>query len=74
MKTTIELDESKLKRVMKLTGIKTRKKAIEFALSEAERIAKINKLFSQPFFQDIKGDIVDPDYDPINLRNLEKPS
>jgi hypothetical protein len=32
-KTTIELDEEKLRRVMDLTGIKTRKEAVDYALA-----------------------------------------
>ncbi len=44
MKTTIDLDEDKLGRVMALTGIKTRREAIDFALTEAERFARIKKM------------------------------
>jgi len=47
VKTTVELDEQKLLRVMELTELKTRKEAIDYALSQAERAAKIAKLFSR---------------------------
>jgi hypothetical protein len=53
MKTTIDLDEDKLRRVMELTGINTRKEAIDFALSQAERLAKIRQLFSKPFYKNL---------------------
>ena len=41
MKTTVELDEKLLKRVMDLTGAKTRRAAIDYALHEAEKSAKL---------------------------------
>ena len=37
MKTTIDIDERRLKRVMELTGAKTRKAAVNYALREAEK-------------------------------------
>lgn len=72
MKTTIDLDEKKLRRVMKLTGITTRKQAIDFALTEAERLAKVKKLLEEPFYVE-NGDIIDPDYDLERMREREKP-
>ena len=72
MKTTIDLDEDKLLRVMALTGLKTRKETIEFALSEAERLAKIRKLFSTPFYVEQSGEVIDPSYDLMRLRETEK--
>jgi Arc/MetJ family transcription regulator len=73
MKTTVELDEKKLNRIMKLTGIRTRKEAINFALTEAERIAKRNKVLSQDFYLQEKGPIVDPAYHVLELREKELP-
>jgi Arc/MetJ family transcription regulator len=73
MKTTIDLDEDKLRRVMKLTGIKTRKEAIDFALSQAERLARIKKLFSRPLYVSHSDEIIDPSYDLMRLREAEKP-
>lgn len=73
MKTTIDIDEKKLCRLMRLTGLKTRKETIDFALTEAERLAKIQKLLAGPFYVTPAGDTIDPDYDIIKTRELEKP-
>jgi Arc/MetJ family transcription regulator len=73
MKTTVDLDEKKLRRLMRLTGLKTRKATIDFALTEAERLAKIKKLFQEPFYLEAEGPVVDPDYDVISMRKREKP-
>lgn len=75
MKTTIDLDEAKLERVMKLTGLTTRKEAIDFALTQAERAAKVKSLLSRPFFDGITDrHVVDPTYDVLALRRKEKPA
>ena len=74
VKTTVELDEVKLRRVMELTGLKTRKDAIDYALSQAERAAKMAKLFARP--QRNKDELkraLDPKYDLKALREREKP-
>ena len=73
MKTTLEIDEPKLLRVMKLGGFKTRKEAIDYALSEAERLTHLKNIKSNPMSKaTIQAGIVD-DYDPIKLRELDKP-
>ena len=72
MKTTIEIDEAKLKRVMKLAGLKTRKATIEFALSQAERLGRINRLFAEQFFIEDQGEVIDPSYDVLRMRQQEK--
>ena len=72
MKTTIEIDDAKLKRVMKLAGLKTRKATIEFALSQAERLGRINRLFAEQFFIEDQGEVIDPSYDVLTLRQQEK--
>ena len=75
MKTTIDLDEAKLERVMKLTGLATRKEAVDFALTQAERAASVRALLSRPFFEGITDRlIVDPAYDVLALRRKEKPA
>lgn len=75
MKTTIDLDEAKLERVMKLTGLATRREAIDFALTQAERAAKVKSLLSRPFFEGITDKVVvDPAYDVLALRRKEKPA
>lgn len=73
MKTTIDLDDKKLLRVMKLAGLKTRKEAIDFALTEVERLARIRKILSEPLYVDPTGHIIDPNYDLLRLREAEKP-
>ena len=75
MKTTIVLDEEKLRRVMRLTGLKTRKAAIDFALTEAERIARVESFYRKPFYVVSEGEpVVDPEYDLAALREGETPS
>ena len=74
VKTTVELDEQKLLRVMELTELKTRKEAIDYALSQAERAAKIAKLFSRPRrSKEELRNLLDPKYDLMTLREQEKP-
>ena len=73
MKTTIDLDEARLRRVMKLTGLKTRKATIDFALLEAERAAKLARLLGSPLPDGEFRDAVDPDYDLTALRSKERP-
>lgn len=74
MKTTVDLDDRKLRRLMKLTGLKTRKETIDFALTEAERTARVRKVFNKPFYVDPDGLIIDPDYDVVEMRKREKPT
>lgn len=69
MKTTIEIDEEKLGRIMKLTGIETMKEAVDWALSEALRIATINRVMEKPLSADEIKAAVDPSYDIIAIRN-----
>ncbi len=68
MKTTIEIDESKLDTLMRLTGLKTRKEAVDWALTEAERIASINKIAEEPWDPTTLKDAIDPAYDILGLR------
>ncbi len=68
MKTTIEIDEAKLERLMHLTGLKTRKEAVDWALTEAERIAAINQIAENPWSAAMLHDAVDPDYDIVAMR------
>ncbi len=73
MKTTIDLDEAKLKRVMKLAGIDTRKETIDAALTELERKAKLKKLYASPLPGEFYRDAIDPDYDLMKLREMTRP-
>jgi Arc/MetJ family transcription regulator len=68
MKTTIDIDEAKLKRLMQVAGLKTRKEAVDYALTEAEHTARLKKLLVRE--TDYKS-AVDPNYDVIALRNRE---
>lgn len=73
MKTTVDIDERKLRRVMKLTGLKTRKETIDFALTEAERLARVSRMFQKPFYLEGDRPIMDPDYDILEMRERERP-
>ena len=73
MKTTIDIDEARLKRVMKLAGLKTRKAAVEFALREAERAARIKRLLGASLADEEFTDAVDSAYDVRSLRERERP-
>ena len=46
MKMTMHIDEDVLDRVMKITGAKTKKQAVEIALSEMARRHKMKELFT----------------------------
>lgn len=69
MKTTIDIDEHRLKRVMKLVGLKTRKATIDYALRQAEKTARINRLVRNALPGNIFTDAVDRSYDVQVLRN-----
>lgn len=73
MKTTIEIDEEKLNRIMRLTGIDTMKEAVDWALSEALRIATLNRVMEEPWSADEAREAVNPAYDIIAIRNNSKP-
>ncbi len=47
MKMTMHIDEDVLDRVMKITGAKTKRAAVEIALNEMARRHKLKELFSQ---------------------------
>ncbi len=68
-KTTIEIDSEKLESLMKLTGLKTRKDAVDWALTEANKIASINRIAETPWDAEFLKDAVDPDYDVLARRN-----
>lgn len=46
MKMTMHIDEEVLDRVMKVTGAKTKREAVEIALNEMARRHKMKELFS----------------------------
>ena len=71
MKTTIDIDEKRLKRVMELTGVRTRKAAVDYALREAEKAGRIDKLVREALPGSEFKDAVDPGYDILRLRAAE---
>jgi Arc/MetJ family transcription regulator len=73
MKTTIELDEVKLDRIMVLTGISTMKEAVDWSLNEALRIATINRVMEDPWTAEEARAAVDPNYDLIAVRRSMAP-
>ena len=74
MKTTIDLDEEKLERLMRATGIRTRKEAIDFALTEAERAVRLNRIVREGVYVRESGDVVYPGYDVETLRDPDRPA
>jgi Arc/MetJ family transcription regulator len=73
MKTTIDLDERRLASVMRLTGIRTRKAAVDYALSAAERQASLDRLLERALPDQEYRTAVDPQYDVLALRRKERP-
>ena len=73
IKTTMEIDEDKLERVMKLGKFNTRKEAMDWALTEAERIATLNHIEANPWSSRVMEGMIDPDYDVMAVRQLEAP-
>ncbi len=74
MKMTMFIDEALLARVMKLTGLKTKTDAVEFALRETERKGKIVRfVVDEAIAADGWAGAVDPAYDLPALRAAEKP-
>lgn len=72
MKTTVDLDEAKLLNVMKLKGFKTRKEALDFALTEAERLARVERVSASQWTAREAREVFDPDYDVIKLRARDR--
>ncbi|MBM4154382.1 MAG: hypothetical protein FJ221_05070 [Lentisphaerae bacterium] len=74
MKTTLEIDEKRLRSVMALTGIKTRRAAVEHSLREAERLARLDRIVAKPWTPEEMAGILDPAYDLAALRAMDKPA
>ena len=73
MKTTLDIDEAKLSRIMTLTGIRTKTAAIDFALDSTERAARLRKLLSGHLSAAQLRKATDPAYDLAALRAREMP-
>jgi len=71
MKATIELDERKLTQIMRLAPFKTRRAAIDFALTETEKMLKLRRLAAKSFY-DGDYDVLYPEYDLLKLRARDK--
>lgn len=68
MKTTVELDDSKLENIMRSMGFKTRKEAIDWALTEAERLAVMHHIRAHPWSAAALREGMDPEYDVLASR------
>ena len=75
MKMTLHIDDELLARVMAATGAASKTKAIDLALREVDRKAKLVKLASQGLglTPDALKDAVDPAYDLDAMRRRETP-
>ena len=74
MKTTIEIDEEKLKRVMRLTGARTRRSAVDYALSCTEKAERLRTVFETPLPDEEYRGALDPAYDLASVRNVDRPA
>ncbi len=68
MKTTVELDDEKLENIMKAMDFKTRKEAIDWALTEGERLAVMHHIKANPWSAEMIREGVDADYDVLAVR------
>jgi Arc/MetJ family transcription regulator len=73
VKATTEYDETRLKRVMKLTGLKSRKAALDYALREAEHAAKVRRFLKSLLPDAEYAGAVAPGYDVLTVREKETP-
>jgi len=73
LKTTIDIDEKKLTGLMKMAGIKSRKAAVDYALSCTERMERLRKLFATPLPDSEYESALDPAYDVMMVREKDKP-
>ena len=63
MKTTVDIDEKKLNGIMRMAGIRSRKAAVDYALSCADRIERLRKLFKHPLQDKEYANALDPAYE-----------
>jgi Arc/MetJ family transcription regulator len=74
MKTTIDIAEQKLVTVMRMTGARSRKAAVDQALTCLERAERLRRLFEKPLADEVYRDALDPAYDLRRLRAKDKPA
>jgi len=68
IKTTVELDDIKLENIMASMNFKTRKEAIDWALTEGERLAVMQHIKANPWSASVLREGMDPDYDVLAAR------
>lgn len=68
MKTTVEIDEGKLENIMRVMDFKTRKEAIDWSLTEAERLAVMHHIKANPWSPSVIKEAMDPTYDILEIR------
>ena len=73
MKTTIDIDERKLSALMRLTGLRSRKATVEYALCRAEETERLRRLFEKPLPDEDYRTALDPAYDLAAVRAQDKP-
>ena len=73
MKTTIDIDEKKLADVMRLTGARTRKAAVDYALEITDRIERQRKFFEQALPDEEYKGAFDLAYDLMTERKKDRP-
>jgi len=71
MKMTMHIDEDVLARVMKVTGAKSKTKAVEIALKEMARRHKMKELFSAGLSAEELRDAYDPASLAIDSHGLQ---
>jgi Arc/MetJ family transcription regulator len=72
MKTTIDIDERKLTGVMRLTGVRSRKAAVDYALTCTERLERLGRLLDKSLPDEKYRAALDPAYDLLALRERER--
>jgi hypothetical protein len=72
MKTTLGIDEKRLRSVMTLTGLKTRRAAVDYSLAEVEHLARVSKVMERAWTPAQLKDVLAPRYDVIALRERER--
>ena len=72
---TLNIDDELLARVVEFTGAKTKTEAIDLALKEMDRRAKLSLLLKDDFgmSSDDWKQVFDPDYDLESMRVAETP-
>lgn len=71
MKTTIDIDVDRVRRLKQWTGLKSCKAVVAYALQEAERMARLQALFRRALPSAAFKDALDPAYDLAAWRRRE---